>query len=140
MTRRDKTYALLARLHNQQMEAQAGQLVSLQGTAAQLEAERAALEESRRAGASVTMIEAMPYRGQFLTTIRRENLRISNQLHDIEKRIEAQRDKVLECYRDARSAELLGEEARSVAQLAAQETAQAEADEMVLLRRIAGER
>lgn len=115
MTEREKTYALLARLHNREMEAQAGALVSLQDEAAALQAEREALERSRRESAAVTMIEAMPYRASFLTTLRQENQRITAALADLDRRIERQREEVLACYRDARSSEALEEEERAAA-------------------------
>ena len=138
MTGREKTYALLARLHNHEMETQAGTLAALQVEADRLTTEQKRLDQSRREGASVTMIEAMPYRGRFLNIVRQENQRLSHLINDVEKRIETQRDKVINAYREVRSSEKLQEDVRTDILRAAREAAQAEADEMVLLRRIAG--
>ena len=138
MTGREKTYALLARLHNHEMETQAGTLAALQVEADRLATEQKRLDQSRREGASVTMIEAMPYRGRFLNIVRQENQRLSHLINDVEKRIETQRDKVINAYREVRSSEKLQEDVRTDILRAAREAAQAEADEMVLLRRIAG--
>ncbi|ETX13396.1 hypothetical protein OCH239_10465 [Roseivivax halodurans JCM 10272] len=113
MASREATYALLARLHSQEMEAQAGELVALQDEAIRLEDERAALEASRRESACVTMIEAMPYRAHFLSMMRRESQRISDELDTLAERIETQRDQVLARYRDARSSEALERDARA---------------------------
>lgn len=138
MTGREKTYALLARLHNQEMETQAGTLAALQGEADRLDAERTRLDQSRREGASVTMIEAMPYRGRFLNIVRQENQRLSRLITDVEKRIETQRDKVINAYREVRSSEKLQDDVRTDILRALRQADQAEADEMVLLRRFAG--
>lgn len=138
MTGREKTYALLARLHNQEMETQAGTLAALQGEADRLDAERTRLDQSRREGASVTMIEAMPYRGRFLNIVRQENQRLSRLITDVEKRIETQRDKVINAYREVRSSEKLQDDVRTDTLRALRQADQAEADEMVLLRRFAG--
>lgn len=135
MVDRRKTYALLARLHKQEMEAQSVVLSSLQDEADRLSREQSALEESRRAGASVTMIEAMPYRGRFLDAIRQENQRLSGLIAEAERKIDAQRDTVLDAYRELRSAEQLDGSIRAALAEAEQEAAQADADEMVLLRR-----
>lgn len=138
MTGREKTYALLARLHNQEMETQAGTLAALQGEADRLTAERSQLHQSRREGASVTMIEAMPYRGRFLNIVRQENQRLSRLITDVEKRIETQRDKVIDAYREVRSSEKLQADVRTDILRELRQADQAEADEMALLRRFAG--
>ncbi|MDR6266736.1 MULTISPECIES: flagellar export protein FliJ [Rhodobacterales] len=138
MTGREKTYALLARLHNQEMETQAGTLAALQGEADRLTAERSQLDQSRREGASVTMIEAMPYRGRFLNIVRQENQRLSRLITDVEKRIETQRDKVIDAYREVRSSEKLQADVRTDILRELRQADQAEADEMALLRRFAG--
>ncbi|MEY8802238.1 flagellar FliJ family protein [Leisingera sp. XS_AS12] len=135
MADRKKTYALLARLHKQEMEAQSVVLSSMQDEADRLTRERSALEESRRAGASVTMIEAMPYRGRFLNAVRQENQRLSGLIADVENKIGVQRDKVLNAYRELRSAEQLDGNIKAAQAEAEQEAAQVDADEMVLLRR-----
>ena len=138
MTGREKTYALLARLHNQEMETQAGTLAALQGEADRLTAEQKQLDQSRREGVSVTMIEAMPYRGRFLNIVRQENQRLSRLISDVEKRIETQRDKVIDAYREVRSSEKLQDDVRTEILRALRQADQAEADEMTLLRRFAG--
>ena len=138
MADRKKTYALLARLHNRELEVQAKTLVDLQGEMARLEAERNLLEQRRKEGASVTMIEAMPYRGKFLDMMRQENVRISNDIDAMASHLEAQRNRVLLCYQDAKSSETL-EENLHQKQLASQKTQdQAVIEEQILIRRIGG--
>lgn len=138
MKKREQTYALLARLHTQEMETEAGTLAALQGEADRLEAERNRLDQSRREGASVTMVEAMPYRGRFLNIVRKENQRLSHLIDDVERRIETQRDKVLEAYREVRSSEKLREDVKDNIRRAIRQSAQSETDELILLRQISG--
>lgn len=138
MRKREQTYALLARLHTQEMETEASTLAALQGEADRLVSERNRLDQSRREGASVTMVEAMPYRGRFLNIVRKENQRLSHLIDDVERRIETQRDKVLEAYRDVRSSEKLREDVKDNIRRAIQHSAQSETDELILLRKISG--
>lgn len=136
MKEREKTYALLARLHTQEMETEASTLAALQGEADRLVSERNRLDQSRREGASVTMVEAMPYRGRFLNIVRKENQRLSRLIDDVERRIETQRDKVMDAYREVRSSEKLREDVKDNIRRAIRQSAEAEADELILLRRI----
>jgi uncharacterized membrane-anchored protein YhcB (DUF1043 family) len=136
MADRKKTYALLARLHNRELEVQAKTLTDLQDGMARLEHDRDMLEKHRREGASVTMIEAMPYRGRFLNMMRKESLRITHEIEAVSSKIETQRQRVLGCYQEAKSSETLHDNicAERIASQNAQDQSQLE--EQILLRDI----
>ncbi len=138
MADRRKTYAILARLHSRELEAQARSLIELQQGVAKLHDERKMLERRRQEGADVTMIEAMPYRGHFLNVVRRENQRIAKDIEAISARIDTQREKVLDCYRNAKSNEVLAEAVHAEHVARQKQVEQTQIQEQILLRRIGG--
>lgn len=134
--KREKTYALLARMHTRDMEAEAGVLVDLQDQAASLISERETLEAGRRAGAKVDMIEAMAYRAQFLETMRSEGERIDEALTDLQRQIDAQRETVMGKFQDKRASEALEDGAREQRLRALMMKQQTDLEEQMLIRRL----
>ncbi|WP_212522744.1 flagellar FliJ family protein [Actibacterium sp. MT2.3-13A] len=70
--RRIAALALLERLRRHEIEEQARELGALRARIAELERQREALRERLRRDAHVSTIEAAPYLGDFIRSIRRE--------------------------------------------------------------------
>lgn len=107
MRRRLATLATVARLDDRRLRQHAAELAPLQDHAARLEAEARELDRRRHQESAVTLIEAMPYLGRFLATLRRETDRLSAERARVDRAVEAKRDAVLEAWRDLRAKEEL---------------------------------
>lgn len=107
MKRRLATLATIARLDDRRLRQAAAELAPLQERIAGLEAEAQELDRRRVQESGVTMVEAMPYLGRFLATLRRERDRIAADRAATEQAAEAKRDEVLLAWRDLRSKEQL---------------------------------
>lgn len=129
MTRRLATLATIARLDDQRLRQHAAELVPLQDRAARLLAEVQELDRRRQTESSVTLIEAMPYLGRFLATLRREKDRLDAESRAVAQAVDAKRDEVLSAWRDLRSKEHLQDAIRDAARHKLALADQAEADE-----------
>lgn len=107
MKRRLATLATLARLDDQRMRAAAAELAQVQERLAALSAEAQELERRRQVESTVTEIEAMPYLGRFLETLRRERDRIGADSAAATRVAEVKRGEVLDAWRDLRPKEKL---------------------------------
>ncbi|MFD2739570.1 flagellar FliJ family protein [Sulfitobacter aestuarii] len=129
MQRRLETLGLLARLQDEALSEQAQALTELQQQAAALTAEQGELARRRHEAGTVTMPEAMAYRGTFLAALRRENDRINTQLAQLDSEVDRQRDSVLESYQALRANEQLQEIIRAQARTEAARSEQGASDE-----------
>jgi len=132
VTRRLATLALIARLDDQRLQRHAAELTPLQERAARLDAEAQELDRRRREEGAVTAIEAMPYMGRFLATLRRERDRIDRDARTVAQAIDGKRAEVLAAWRDLRSKEALQDRIRAKAEAERQRAEQAETDERAL--------
>lgn len=129
MTRRLATLATIARLDDRRLRQAAAELVPLQERLAGLEAEATELDRRRQQESAVTLIEAMPYLGRFLATLRRETDRITAARAAVETAVESKRDEVLDAWRDLRSKEQLRDALLARARTEALLADQTESDE-----------
>lgn len=111
------------------MREAAAELVPLQQRAARLAAEAQELDRRRQLESAVTEVEAMPYVGRFLATIRREMDRIRVDRAATEHAVEAKREHVLDAWRDLRPKEKLQATLQDTARLTRLQADQQESDE-----------
>lgn len=107
MKRRLATLATLARLDDRRMREAAAELAPLQDRIAQLAAEAQELDRRRRHESTITLVEAMPYLGRFLVTLRREADRIASDRATTQQAEDLKREQVLGAWRDLRPKEAL---------------------------------
>lgn len=107
MKRRLAMLATLARVDDRRMRDAAADLVPLQDRLSRLAQEAAELERRRQQEGSVSAVEAMPYVGRFLTTLRRETDRIRAERVAVEQAAEVKRAQVLDAWKDLRPKERL---------------------------------
>ena len=129
MTRRLATLATIVRLDDRRLRQVAAELAPLQARLAMLAAEADELDRRRQQESAVTLVEAMPYLGRFLATLRREADRMAADRAAIERAVEAKRDEVLRAWGDLRSKEHLRDALLARARQQAMQAEQAEADE-----------
>lgn len=129
MKRRLATLATIARLDDRRLRQAAAELAPLQARLAALATEAGELDRRRQQESAVTLVEAMPYLGRFLATLRREADRIAADRAVIERAVEAKRDEVLQAWSDLRSKEHLRDALLARARQRAMQAGQAEADE-----------
>ncbi len=107
MKRRLATLAMVARLDDRRMREAAAELIPLQDRVARLAAEIDALDRRRQEESRVTEVEALPYLGRFLATLRREMDRIGSDMAATEKAADRKREEVLDAWKDLRPKERL---------------------------------
>lgn len=129
MKRRLATLATIARLDDRRLRQAAAELAPLQARLAALATEAGELDRRRQQESAVTLVEAMPYLGRFLATLRREADRIAADRAAIEGAVEAKRDEVLQAWSDLRSKEHLRDALLARARHRVMQAGQAEADE-----------
>lgn len=134
MTRRLATLATLARLDDRRMQAAAAELVPLQDRIARLDAEAQELDRRRLAESAITQVEAMPYLGRFLATLKREMDRIAADRAGSLQAAEAKREQLLDAWRDLRAKEVLRDALLDRARHELEQAEQDAADEQGLLR------
>ena len=129
MKRRLATLATLARLDDRRLREAAAELVPLQDRVARLAAEAQELDRRRQQESTVTLVEAMPYLGRFLVTLRRETDRIASDRVKADKAEDSKREQVLDAWRDLRPKESLQTKLLDHARLERLRVEQAELDE-----------
>lgn len=133
MKRRLATLATIARLDDRRLRQSAAELLPLQDKAARLDAEARELDRRRQQESAITLIEAMPYLGRFLATLKRETDRITQDRATLESAIDAKRQEVLAAWRDLRAKEHLQHRIHDRAQAVRIQAEQAEMDERGVL-------
>ena len=129
MTRRLATLATIARLDDLRLQQAAAELAPLQARLAMLAAEADELDRRRQEESVVTLVEAMPYLGRFLATLRREADRMAADRAAIEQAVAAKHDEVLQAWSALRSKEHLRDALLARARQQALQAEQGEADE-----------
>lgn len=132
MRRRLATLALIARLDDRRLKQAVVELAPLQARAAALAEEQGELDRRRTEESAVTLIEAMPYLGRFLASLRREMDRIDAEGRAVAQAVDAKRDEVLAAWRDLRSKEQMQDAILAAARHSAAVADQAELDERAI--------
>lgn len=125
---------MIERLRRHEMEAEARELGQLRGRVAELETRRSTLLDDLNREAQFTSIEAAPYLGNYIRSVRAEVIRIDTEIDDLDTRCEALEHNVRARYRDMRTvgALLARGQARRAEDRLRRDTAQAE--EQALMR------
>lgn len=132
MKRRLATLATIMRLDDQRIKTHAAELVVLQERAASIAQEASELDRRRQTESSVTTIEAMPYLGYFLATLRGEYARLNAERRAVEQAVDAKRDEVLAAWRDYTSKDHLQQAIYVAARQKRAATEQGEMDERTI--------
>lgn len=125
---------LLERLRRQEIEARAPELGRLRAEVAALEAEGHQLSRRLAEESHVVSVEAAPYLGHFIRSVRARMLALEAQAAALRPRIAMLEDEVAAAYREQRSYEGVrhaGEQANARAEIRRQEQA---VDDLVLMR------
>ena len=105
--RRMRALEKIERFRDMALQARAAELVGLQQERRKLDQTEEELNNRRKAGAAVTMVEAMPYVSQFVDMMRVQSQRIEVARRQVDRDIDVKRDEVREAWSEHRSTEEL---------------------------------
>jgi hypothetical protein len=134
MTDRIRTLTLLERLRRHEMAAEARELGDLRSYVARLENTRTALLEKMRTEARIVTLEAAPYVGAYIRSVRNEEAQINRALTTVAPRIEELEHAMLERFREIATIRLASEQTKHVAQQARDLKETTQSDEQTLIR------
>lgn len=134
MTSRIRTLAVLERLRRNDMEEEARELAALRAHILQLNQNRTDLLDRLQAEARIMTLEAAPYVGAYIRSVRREVAQIDLALSKAAPRAETLEAEMAECFRDVKTLSLALDRATEQEQFEINRRESAEADEQALLR------
>lgn len=97
----------IERFRDMALQARAAELVGLQQERRKLDQTEEELNNRRKAGAAVTMVEAMPYVSHFVDMMRVQSRRIEMARQQVDHDIDIKREEVREAWSEHRSTEEL---------------------------------
>jgi hypothetical protein len=95
----------IERFRDMVLQARAAELVDLQQERRKLDQTEEELNNRRKAGAAVTMVEAMPYVSHFVDMMRVQSQRIEVARRQVDRDIDIKREEVREAWSEHRSTE-----------------------------------
>lgn len=128
------TFALLERLCRHEMMAEARESVEMRSQVATLEATRANLLDKLRTEARIVRLEATPYVGAYIRSIRNEEAQINRTLAKSAPRIEEHETAMLERFRELATVRLAFDHSQTQARTARNWRESSQSDEQILLR------
>lgn len=134
MADRLRALAVLERLRRHEMEAQARELAVLRAQVARLESDRADLLRRLQDEACIVAIEAAPYVGAYIRSVRSEVARLDAALAHAAPEVAAQEEALSARFRDLRTVALALSRTREAAMEAQDRCDAAETDALSITR------
>ena len=133
MTDRIHTLALLERLRRHDMMAEARELADMRSQVATLEATRANLLDKLRTEARIVTLEAAPYVGAYIRSIRNEETQINRTIAKAAPRIAELETAMLERFHELATVRLAFDHSQTQARTARNWRESSQRDEQILL-------
>ncbi len=134
MSKRIRTLAVLERLRRNEMEEEARELAALRASILRLNQNRTELLDRLQTEARIMTLEAAPYIGAYIRSVRSEVAQLDLALTKVTPRAETLEAAMAECFRDVKTLSLALDRTRKQEQLDIDRRDAARADEQALLR------